>query len=62
MSSLDFSNVTNKHTSCPKQSRESVTEGLGLFRPLKHKVKLSLFFQLASKEGGAQEGPGVFGH
>lgn len=34
----------------------------GLFRPLKHKVKLSLFFQLASKEGGAQEGPGVFGH
>lgn len=26
------------------------------------KVKLFLLFQLASKEGGAQKGPGVFRH
>lgn len=34
----------------------------GLCRPMKCKVKLSLLFQLASKEGGTQEGPEVFRH
>lgn len=63
-SSLDFSSVTNKPTyQLSKAGQEECdwriifTFSEGLCRPLKHKVKLSILFQLASKEGGTQEGP-----